>query len=124
MSVLLVSHDWGVIADLCDRVAVMYAGQIIEQGPVRDLVTRPLHPYTQALLAAAPPASEAFATSGTRMIPTIPGAVPAPGAWPAGCHFAPRCPRVTDGCRRQPIKVYRPAQGHEVRCIHVDQEAA
>ena len=91
-SVLLVTHDLGVVAEACDRVLVMYAGQIVERASVADLFRAPRHPYTRGLLDSLP-----------RLDPgplaAIPGAVPDPHAFPSGCRFHPRCGRVEDRCR-------------------------
>lgn len=116
MAILLVTHDWGVVADICDRAVVMYSGQIVERAQPAALFREPLHPYTKALLAANPHSSP-----GAAALPTIPGQVPKPGDWPVGCHFHPRCGYATDACRRQPIRLERVAAGRETRCIHHDQ---
>jgi peptide/nickel transport system permease protein len=116
MAILLVTHDWGVVADLCDRAVVMYAGQVVEQADMRPLFRRPLHPYTQALLVSDPhnaPDGEVLAF--------IPGGVPKPGAWPRGCHFHPRCSYATAACQQQAIPMECPVPGRETRCIHHDQ---
>jgi peptide/nickel transport system permease protein len=113
MAMLLVTHDWGVIADVCDRAVVMYAGQIVEQSPLQEIFSHPRHPYTAALLASNPHG----ATEG-RTLPTIPGSVPKPGDWPVGCHFQQRCAFATDGCTTQKIELERVGEGHETRCIH------
>ncbi|WP_176084729.1 ABC transporter ATP-binding protein [Martelella sp. HB161492] len=97
-SVILTTHDLGLIGDYCDRVAVMYAGRLVETGPVADTFSNPRHPYTRALLGAMP---------GTAHVPpfsdlaTIDGQPPAPGARIAGCAFAPRCPSAFDRCRKE-----------------------
>lgn len=87
VSMLLVSHDWGVVGELCDRAMVMYAGQLVELGTVLDLVDAPAHPYSRALEAARPTAQ----TRREVALPTIRGTVPQPGGWSAGCRFANRC---------------------------------
>jgi len=94
MSVLLITHDLGIVAETCDRVIVMYAGRIVEEAAVGALYARPLHPYTAGLMASRP-------RLGHRqpVLPTIPGMVPSPGQRGAGCHFADRCARVQDRCR-------------------------
>jgi peptide/nickel transport system permease protein len=120
MAVLLVTHDWGVVADLCERAVVMYAGQIVEHGDVKSIFSEPLHPYTAALLASNPH----NAGPNTTVLPTIPGSVPVPGAWPRGCHFHPRCKYATDACRERPIELERPSPGRETRCIHHDRLTA
>lgn len=93
MAVLLITHDLGVVAESCDRVLVMYAGQIVEEGQVADVLTHPRHPYTHALLKATP-RNEA----PVGRLPTVPGTVPPPWNWPQGCRFSPRCPYVIDRC--------------------------
>ncbi|MFC1401481.1 MULTISPECIES: dipeptide/oligopeptide/nickel ABC transporter permease/ATP-binding protein [Streptacidiphilus] len=120
MAVVLVTHDWGVLADLCERAVVMYAGEVVEQAPVSDLYHAPRHPYTLALLAANPH----LAAVGQEL-PAIPGTVPPPSAWPAGCHFQPRCGYATEECGAGAIPLVTVAGGHQARCIHVDRlEAA
>ena len=94
LAVLLITHDLGVVAEACDDVAVMYAGRLVERGPVNPLLLRPRHPYSAALLAARP----GLATRG-RPLEAIAGAVPAPDLRPAGCAFAERCPRALPVCR-------------------------
>lgn len=93
MAVLLITHDLGVVGESCERVAVMYAGRIVETGPVREVLKRPRHPYTRALLRSRPGGSP----PGTAL-PAIPGSVPPPGARPAGCAFHPRCERARPRC--------------------------
>jgi peptide/nickel transport system permease protein len=119
MAILLVTHDWGVVADLCDRAVVMYAGQVVEQSALTPLFRQPLHPYTQALLLADP-----HHAHDSAQLPTIPGAVPKPGAWPQGCHFHPRCSYATAACQERPIQLERSVAGRETRCIHRDQLGA
>ncbi len=98
MAVLLITHDWGVVADVCDRTIVMYAGQVVERGDVQDLFERPLHPYTLGLLRSHP----SLARAG-QPINALSGRVVQPGAWPAGCRFAPRCGFADDACQAGPI---------------------
>jgi peptide/nickel transport system ATP-binding protein len=93
-AVMLVTHDMGVIAEACDRVAVMYAGRVVEIGPVRDVVHAPAHPYTAGLMGSIPAMDE----ERERLV-QIDGAMPRPGAIPTGCAFHPRCPHVFDRCR-------------------------
>jgi peptide/nickel transport system permease protein len=112
MAILLVTHDWGVVADVCQRAVVMYAGQVVERAAVADLFEQPLHPYTQALLAANPH----HAPDADRL-PTIPGLVPRPGQWPGGCHFHPRCSYALAACENGPIPLAAPVRGRETRCI-------
>jgi oligopeptide transport system ATP-binding protein len=96
MALVLVTHDLGVVATIADRVAVMYAGRVVEEGRVADLLSRPLHPYTAGLLAAVPSLADLSAGE----LATIPGQPPPPGARFAGCRFEPRCPRAAEPCRR------------------------
>ena len=93
-AVMLITHDMGVIAETCDRVAVMYAGRIAEIGPVHDVINNPSHPYTEGLMAAIPDM-----TMDRERLNQIDGAMPRLDAIPAGCAFNPRCPRVFDRCR-------------------------
>jgi peptide/nickel transport system ATP-binding protein len=93
-AVMLVTHDMGVIAEACDRVAVMYAGRIVEIGPVQDVIHRSAHPYTAGLMGAIP-----SLTGPRERLVQIDGAMPRLGAIPAGCAFNPRCPRAMDRCR-------------------------
>lgn len=114
LGMLLVTHDFGLIAELADDVAVMYAGHIVEYGSVEAIFDHPTHPYTRALMDCRPET----ASRGTPM-PAIPGQVPAPGAWPAGCRFAPRC-SLADAACEQPVEAEAWHHGgHWARCIHV-----
>ena len=112
MAMLFVTHDLAVAADVCDRIAVMYCGEIVETAPVDQLFAAPAHPYTLGLLSAMPHGS-----SGTPPLPVIPGAVPTPGHWPEGCRFAPRCAYADAACAA-PV----PLTGGRrlVRCVHAD----
>jgi peptide/nickel transport system permease protein len=112
MAILLISHDWGVVADLCQRAYVMYAGQIVESSGVGALFDRPLHPYTAGLLAAVPRRAEPG-----RPLPAIAGTVPQPEDWPSGCHFAARCPLVSRQCRAAPVPMAEPVPGRHTRCL-------
>jgi len=116
MAIILVTHDWGVLADLCERALVMYAGEVVEVASVEDLYRSPRHPYTDGLLAANPHLAPVADT-----LPAIPGTVPPPSAWPAGCHFQPRCPYATDECGTGIIPMAEPAPGRLTRCIHADK---
>jgi oligopeptide/dipeptide ABC transporter ATP-binding protein len=95
-AVLLITHDFGVVNEVADRVAVMYAGQIVEEGTRTELLSHPRHPYTQGLLRSIPRAE----ARGTRLN-EIKGVVPRPGKWPAGCRFHTRCPSAFDRCRSE-----------------------
>ncbi|MGE3833833.1 MAG: dipeptide/oligopeptide/nickel ABC transporter permease/ATP-binding protein [Acidimicrobiia bacterium] len=117
MAMIFVTHDLGVVADICDRVAVMYAGEIVEQGKVHDLFANPRHPYTRALLGAIPQLAEA----GERLT-SIPGTVPPPPLWPTGCRFSTRCDFVTPACTEAPVELEN-VGGQFVRCIRHDELA-
>jgi peptide/nickel transport system ATP-binding protein len=109
LALLLITHDLGVVADMADRVAVMYAGRIVEEAPTSRIFSAPTHPYTRALLGSVPGAHP-----GARLV-AIPGNVPAIGALPEGCAFGPRCPHRFDRCIvPPPITVVGP--GHGARC--------
>jgi oligopeptide transport system ATP-binding protein len=97
IAIVLVTHDFGVVAGSCDRVLVMYGGRIVESGPVRDVFRNPRHPYTQGLLRSMPGLDDPDPAAD---LPTIAGQPPNLATLPSGCHFAPRCSDVTDTCRR------------------------
>jgi len=118
MAILLVTHDWGVVADMCDRAVVMYAGEVVERADLLPMFREPRHPYTEALLASNP-----HHVVDAEALPTIPGSVPQPGEWPRGCHFHPRCTYATDACREAPIALEQIGSRHETRCIHHDRLA-
>ncbi|MGH7153239.1 MAG: oligopeptide/dipeptide ABC transporter ATP-binding protein, partial [Acetobacteraceae bacterium] len=99
-AVILISHDLGVIANVCSRVLVMYAGEVVEEGAPADLLSDPRHPYTWALLHAAPRIDQAM--SGERRLATIEGQPPDARAWPEGCRFRARCPFAIEACARHP----------------------
>ena len=115
MSVLLITHDLGVVADLADRVAVMYAGQIVETGLLDDVFGSPQHPYTEGLIRAIP-----RNVSRTGDLPTIPGVVPSPWEWPVHCHFADRCDHATDRCRDGAV-ILAPSTAGTSRCVRVGE---
>src|SRR6185437_6716523 len=101
MSLLLITHDMGVVAENADRVAVMYAGRVVEQASVIDLFRAPFHPYTAGLMASIPRIDARPGDSDAReRLNEIPGIVPSLRERPTGCSFAPRCPYATDRCRR------------------------
>jgi oligopeptide/dipeptide ABC transporter ATP-binding protein len=118
MAIMLITHDLGVVAEVCDRVAVMHAGQIVEVGAVRAIFARPLHPYTQALVRSIPRIDR-----DVTMEP-IPGMVPSLLAPPSGCRYADRCPSVLDVCRRDRPKPRAAAPDHEVACHAAEVEDA
>ncbi len=111
LAILLISHDMGVVLDVSDRVMVMYAGQLVEVAPVRELIGARQHPYTDALLGFA-----TGARGQDQRLETLPGGVPSPGEWPAGCRFAPRCPYAIEHCHAAPPALEQAADRHRVRC--------
>jgi peptide/nickel transport system ATP-binding protein len=115
-AVMLVTHDMGVIAEMADRVAVMYAGRIVEIGPLREVVLSPRHPYTRGLMAAIPPT-----IARAPRLAQIPGAMPRLGAIPEGCAFHPRCGQAFERCRRErPVRL-AVAPGAEAACWLYDK---
>lgn len=118
LSMLFISHDLAVVGQVAQRIAVMYAGRLVEQGPAAVLLRHPAHPYTQGLLASIPSA-QASPRPGERRRPlhAIPGAVPTLADYPTGCRFHPRCPHATDTCRTS-VPVLEPAGPKEVACFH------
>jgi oligopeptide/dipeptide ABC transporter ATP-binding protein len=118
MAVLLITHDLGIVAGRADRVAVMYAGQIVEETQTAQLFANPSHPYTQGLFASVP-----RLTGPLQRLTPIQGTVPAPTAWPSGCRFRPRCPKAFDKSELEPPLL--PVEpGHRMRCWLADQPAA
>ena len=116
-AMIMITHDLGIIAEICDEVAVMYAGSIIEQGTLEDIFNRTKHPYTEGLFNSLPNIN----ARGTPLIP-IPGLMPDPTNLPEGCAFAPRCKYATDACRQAPPTVHRLSDTHTVRCTAYDTE--
>jgi peptide/nickel transport system permease protein len=117
MALLLVSHDLGVIADMCQRTVVMYAGEVVERAAADDLFQRPAHPYSQRLLLSDP----SRVSDDNQPLPVIPGAPPAATAWPTGCHFQSRCPFATSACRLGPIPLAEPRPDHFSRCVRIGE---
>ena len=120
LAIIFITHDFGVVGQLCDRVAVMYAGRIVEQGPTRAILDAPRHPYTARLMACVPELG-----GGKRRLEAIPGLPPPVDDLPPGCAFAPRCDRATDACRRGDIALEETGD-RALRCLHPvqPQEAA
>jgi len=116
-TIVVITHDLGVVADVCDRVGVMYAGDIVEISTVQDLFARPSHPYTQGLLKAIP----VVTTSGSRLV-SVPGSVPDLIFPPPACRFNPRCPYVWDLCRKVKPEMTPLGGGHTVSCHLYDKE--
>ena len=111
MAILLITHNLGLVADVARRVAVMYAGKIVEEAPARHLLSQPVHPYTRALIRSVPEIGV-----DRERLPALPGQVPVPGRWPDGCRFAPRCPSALASCATSPPGLEPVAPGHRVRC--------
>jgi peptide/nickel transport system ATP-binding protein len=123
LAVLLITHDLGVVAEVADRVAVMYTGRIVEESPVEELFARPKHPYTEGLLRSVPKLSSANVMKHERL-ETIDGTVPSPTDLPPACHFAPRCPHRMPRCTEEQIPLYDLEGGVKVRCVLFDLAAA
>jgi len=119
LAVLLITHDLGVVAEVADRVAVMYTGKIVEESPVDELFARPKHPYTEGLLRSVPKLTAKDVARKTRL-QTIEGTVPRPTALPPGCHFEPRCRYRMPRCREEEIPLYPAGPGVIVRCVLYD----
>lgn len=111
MAILLITHNLGIVGDMADRVAVMYAGQIVELAPARELLRRPLHPYTRALMASVPRLH-----GDAQRLAAIPGNVPRPGHFPPGCRFAPRCSMARPECSAANPELIEVEPGRWVRC--------
>lgn len=111
MGILMITHDLGVVAEMADDVAVMYAGRIVEQGSVKEIFARPKHPYTKALLESIP----TLDTPRDLPLTVIPGSVPPPEKWPSGCRFNPRCAYAFDKCRHE-IPELMPAGKQQAAC--------
>jgi len=118
LAVLFVSHDLAVIRELCDRVVVFYAGEVVEAGPVEEIIERPRHPYTRALLRVA-----SVGDFQRRVLEVIPGQPPQVGAQLTGCRFAERCPAAIDACKAGEIGLTRLGSAHEARCVRVNDPA-
>ncbi len=115
-AIVLITHDLGVVAEMAQRVVVMYAGRKVEEAPVDEIFARPLHPYTCGLLGAVPRLGSSIGETGRLKLAEIPGLVPSLRHKIVGCAFAGRCPKVTDHCRRIAPPVEEKAPGHYVAC--------
>jgi oligopeptide/dipeptide ABC transporter ATP-binding protein len=113
MSIIMITHDLGVIAETCDEVIVMYAGRVAERAPVNELFAHPRHPYTRGLLASIP----RLTTTRKTRLPVIEGMVPGLSELPPGCRFQNRCPHAQPRCAERPPPIETVAAGHEVACL-------
>ncbi len=116
LAVLLITHDLGVVAEVADRVCVMYTGKIVEESSVVELFDRPKHPYTQGLLRSVPMLTSGSLQKKSRLL-TIEGTVPSPTDLPPGCHFEPRCESRMERCRTGEIPLYELGSDVKVRCV-------
>ncbi len=113
-AMIMITHDLGVVAEVCDDVAVVYAGEVIEYGTKEDVFDHPAHPYTKGLFGAIPDLN-----SHVKRLSPIEGLPPDPSDLPEGCNFSPRCPYATDECRRGEINAVEAAPGHTCRCCNI-----
>ena len=116
-SMILITHDLGVVAQICDDVAIVYAGEIVEKGTLEEIYDHPMHPYTEGLFGAIPEL-----TRDTHRLSPVPGLPPDPTALPTGCNFAPRCPYATDLCTEKHFDLEKVGGSHYVRCRKKEQE--
>ena len=115
-SLLLITHDLGVVAEVCDKAAIMYAGEIVESGTVEHIYNHTLHPYTKGLFDSIPKMTE-----DVHSLKPIKGLMSDPTNLPSGCYFSPRCPYATERCTKQEIPIYEPEPGHFVKCIRLGE---
>lgn len=115
-SIAFITHDLGVVSEMCDRVVVLYCGEVVEEARAEDLFENPKHPYTEGLLGTLPKSGE------TGRLAMIPGVVPPAGKFPTGCVFAPRCKYATERCHAQKPGLYDQGGGHKVRCFRYEEE--
>jgi len=118
-SIIFITHDLGVIAEMCDRVVVMYAGKIVESSPIEELFNSPQHPYTQGLIASKPDL-----TTTEKRLHVIPGNVPDLTELPSGCPFHPRCNKVTERCKQEYPPTFKISDEHIVSCWDYKGEGA
>jgi len=123
LAILLITHDLGVVAEVADRVAVMYTGKIVEESPVDELFARPKHPYTEGLLRSVPKLTVKDVAKAERL-QTIEGVVPKPTNLPPGCHFEPRCPYRMPRCKEGEIPLYPVGEAVTARCVLYDPALA
>ena len=116
MSIIMITHDLGIVYDFCDRVAVVYTGEVVETAPVKELFSNPLHPYTEGLIGALPKLG-----SAKEQLETIEGMVPDADDMPQGCHFHPRCKYATQRCQTEHPPLMTKADGRQVRCFRGEE---
>src|SRR5699024_2529057 len=117
-SILLITHDLGVVSELAERVIVMYAGQVVEEAPLQDIFYEPLHPYTDGLIESVP-----SLTGEIKELNTIKGNVPSPDALPKGCRFAPRCSKAFARCWEEKPQLKPHSDSRSVRCFLYEDES-
>ena len=115
-SIILITHNMGLVAEMADAVCVMYMGRVVEFGSIEDIFDRPAHPYTKALLRSVP----VLGLADGQKLETIPGITPNPADLKGGCEFADRCPNCTPRCKEKDIPTFEIAEGHRVRCLQYD----
>ncbi len=123
-AIMLITHDLGVVAEMAERVVVMYAGRKVEEAPVREIFARPMHPYTRGLLGAVPKLGSSLAGHGRGRLTEIPGLVPSLRDPIVGCAFAGRCAFATDLCRRSAPPIEAKAPAHQVACHYAGERMA
>ncbi|HEX4170997.1 MAG TPA: ABC transporter ATP-binding protein [Acetobacteraceae bacterium] len=120
-AIMLITHDLGVVAEMCQRVVVMYAGRKVEEGPVEEIFARPMHPYTRGLLGSVPKLGSSLVEGGRARLAEIPGLVPSLRQRIEGCPFAGRCPMATDLCSAVAPAIERKAPGHLAACHYAEE---
>jgi peptide/nickel transport system ATP-binding protein len=123
-AIMLITHDLGVVAEMCQRVVVMYAGRKVEEGPVEEIFARPLHPYTRGLLGSVPKLGSSLVEGGRGKLAEIPGLVPSLRQKIVGCPFAGRCPMATELCSRVMPAIESKAPSHLVACHYAERRMA
>jgi peptide/nickel transport system ATP-binding protein len=121
---MLITHDLGVVAEMCQRVVVMYAGRKVEEGPVEEIFARPLHPYTRGLLGSVPRLGSSLVEGGRSKLAEIPGLVPSLRQKIIGCPFAGRCPMATELCASVAPAIESKAPGHFAACHYAEVRMA
>lgn len=119
MGIIMITHDLGIVYDFCDRVVVVYTGEVVESAPVQALFSRPMHPYSKGLIKALPQLDEE-----TKRLEAIEGMVPDSGDMPKGCHFHPRCKYAVEQCRKEHPELRELPSGRQVRCFRAEEVQA